>query len=81
MLAWLVPRGWSGKHDPEEIKTEVWLAQHPWEEISRRKQILGVGEETEGKGQEGERINFKNQASVTELFLKTAPIITLGEIA
>lgn len=25
-------------------------AQYPWEEISRRKQIPAVGEETEGKG-------------------------------
>lgn len=70
-----------GKDDGEEIRNEMQLAQLPWEEISRRKQIPGVGEEAEGKGTGGKRINFKNQAFVTKLFLKTAPIITLEEIA
>lgn len=52
-LAWLVSGGGGGgwKDDGEEIRNEVQLAQHLCEEIFGRKQIPGLGEESEGKGQ------------------------------
>lgn len=40
--------GWKKWWD--KIRNEMQLAQYPWEEISRRKQIPPVGEETKGKG-------------------------------
>lgn len=80
-LAWLVSGGGGWKDDGKEIRNGVQLAQRLCEEIFGSKQIPGLGEEREGKGQVGSESTFKNQAFVTKLFLKAAPIITLKEIA